>query len=86
MVTKEPRTNARFVAGFNANDYPIMEIYPSDVSDVSDRVQFIYKEVVGCDPDKVRADGGGYFWLLNDDEHREDCDLFLRDEDVEKYG
>lgn len=79
-----PRANARFARSHNANGLPIMEIYPSDTSPVSERIQFTENTLLRVLPDKVRADGGGYYYLLLDHEGRDDEDLYLRDLDCVK--
>ena len=80
-----PRANARFQKGENANGLPIMQIYPSDSSPVSERIQFVEDTLLRVLPDKVRADGGGYYYLLLDREGRNDEDLYLRDQDCVKW-
>jgi GH25 family lysozyme M1 (1,4-beta-N-acetylmuramidase) len=79
-----PKANARFSKANNANGLPIMQIYPSDSSPVSERIQFQENVLLRVSPDKVRADGGGYYYLLLDWEGRNDEDLYLRDQDCIK--
>ena len=79
-----PKANARFAKSRNANGLPIMQIYPSDSSPVSERVQFVENTLLHVSPDKVRADGGGYYYLLLDREGRNDEDLYLGDQDCVK--
>ena len=79
-----PKANARFAKSHNANGLPIMQIYPSDSSLVSERIQFAENTLLKVSPDKVRADGGGYYYLLLDWEGRDDEDLYLRGQDCVK--
>ena len=84
-----PKANARFIKSWKKNpdtgvETPIMEIYPSDNSLVKDRIQFVEDTLLRVSPDKVRADGGGYYYLLLDWEGRDDEDLYLRTQDCVK--
>jgi GH25 family lysozyme M1 (1,4-beta-N-acetylmuramidase) len=79
-----PRANARFAKSQNANELPIMQIYPSDNSLVSERIQFTEDTLLRVIPNKERADGGGYYYMLLDWEGRGDEDLYLRDADCVK--
>ena len=78
------KANARFSKAKNANGLPIMQIYPSDSSLVADRIQFVNGELLRVVKDKVRADGGLYFYQLVTWFGGENETLYLRDSDCMK--
>jgi hypothetical protein len=79
-----PRANARFEKRENANGMPIMEIYPSDNSLVSERIQFIVEATLTVIREKVRADGGEMYYELTARRGRGNETLFIRDDDCVK--
>jgi len=79
-----PKANARFAKSHNANGLPIMQIYPSDSSPVSERIQFTEGTMLTVIREKVRADGGGQYYELTARRGRNDETLFNRDDDCIK--
>lgn len=77
------KANARHVVGYNDADVPILEIYPTDQSSPSERVQYLLARVVNVYSDPMRADGGSRYWLIAEHEYRSGLPaLYLRDVDV----
>ena len=83
-VTADPRANARFSKAANANGLPIMEIYPSDSSPVSERIQFTAGMSLTVIRERVRADGGVMLYELTAHQGRNGEALFVRDQDCIK--
>ena len=76
--------NCWFAKGENAAGKPIMEIYPSNSSSVSERIQIPRGNEVKAEPNKFQADGGMYFWELQEYAGRDGEVLSLRQVDVVK--
>jgi len=83
-VTADPRANARFTKANNAVGLPIMQIYPSDSSLTSQRIQFTVGDLLPVDPKGLRADGGEDYFKLTGKRGRDGETLYIRDDDCIK--
>jgi len=63
-VTAPDRTNARFMNGKNGNGVPIFQIYPSDSSPVSERIQYKSGVLLEVLPQKIDGDSNIDCFLL----------------------
>jgi len=78
------KANARWSKAQNANGLPIMQIYPRDNAPVSERIQYFEDSFVPVKPDKIKADGGAYYWELVYGKGRDGETLYLKADDVMK--
>lgn len=78
------KTNARWSKATNANGFPIMQIYPKDNAPVSERIQYFEDTFLEVKPNKVKADGGMYFWQLTYPTGLDGETLYLKADDVMK--
>ena len=81
-IINSPRANARFVFDYNKVGKPIMQIYPSDTSDVKERVQFPVGTLVEVIAEPISADGGKVYWEINNSADYAEVPLYLNDEDI----
>jgi len=78
------KANARWSKAQNANGLPIMVIYPRDNAPVAERIQYFEDSFVPVKPDKIKADGGAYYWELVYGKGRDGETLYLKADDVMK--
>jgi len=73
-----------FIKKYNDSGRPVMEIYPSDSSPVSERIKIPVGERVRAYNGVIKADGGVKFYKLVDYHGIEGEELYLRQVDVMK--
>ena len=83
IITAEPRANARFKSGQNANGKPIMQIYPKDTAPANERVQFLSGEFVKVKPGLVTADGGAKYYELLDRKGKAGETLYVKESEAD---
>jgi len=75
------KTNLRFTKASNANGAPIMQIYPSDTSLASERIQRLEGDVIRIVTPAVTADGGARYFEVVDVQGRGGETLYVRKDD-----
>lgn len=63
-VTDSPKANARWQTGVKATGKPIWEIYPSDSSETSSRIQYTTDTILYAEPNLVDGEGGKCWKLV----------------------